>query len=613
MKAAEFLQLLWGDQPSGLIQLWTLSDKRSTYLRNPVGAGVIANGRPDVYTGVALSGQDYGRNRRCKASDTVALAGLWLDLDVNGGPEDKQGVAPSSDAALALAHQHLEPTLVVNSGYGLHAWWLFEKPWRFATPAERDRAAYGSAQWYELHRRDAKRDGWTIDGTHDLARLLRLPGTINGKGGLRASVSVVKTSDRRYSVDELLERAASVGPIGLVAAVDGVEIKPGGTIKNEQLEQLATSHVFARTWEHARSEHPDWTLSEYDLALCSIAARLGWTDQQLADLITTHRVKYGDVSKAGRLDYLQRTIAKVRESQNEQGTEPDAERAETRVTFTAQEWADHILDMLERTDEGAIPVPWAELNQALDGGLRPGELCLVAGYTSHGKSIVVDQMADTAAQHGRRVHIYMTEMTAYQRGLRLLARKSGVPFRTLKRRGLGKAEWAAVMDELRQLPYGCSIVSDWSIEQVVEHIRRERWDLAVIDLIHGFHYHDERDLSKTSSALARAAKGSSTEHRGTAVIAAAHLNDGQMRDVRSPKRPKPGLHSIKGSSSLKQDADVVMFVWQEDDEQGMPTGEGAIWIAKCRQGELGGVKVTLNPVRMRFELTGGDWLREAAA
>jgi replicative DNA helicase len=158
-----------------------------------------------------------------------------------------------------------------------------------------------------------------------------------------------------------------------------------------------------------------------------------------------------------------------------------------------------------------------------------------------------------------------------------------------------------MLAELQTLPYGCSVVADWAVEDVVAHIVENRWDLAVVDLIHGFHYQDERDLSKTSSAIVRAAKASAgPDFAGTTIVCAAHLNDGQMRDQRSPKRPRPGLHSIKGSSSLKQDADTVMFVWGEDDEDGIPGPDGAIWIGKSRQGGMGGMEVSLDSARMEF-------------
>lgn len=51
---------------------------------------------------------------------------------------------------------------------------------------------------------------------------------------------------------------------------------------------------------------------------------------------------------------------------------------------------------------------------------------------------------------------------------------------------------------------------------------------------------------------------------------------------------------------MKQDVDSVMFVWREDDKDGIPEPDGDIWLAKSRDSGLGGVKVTFDPGRMVF-------------
>lgn len=586
MTPGEFLTLLWTERPPGLVQLWTLEGRRSRYIQAPQAADAIAKTNPaDLYTGVAVAHRDHGRHHRATNDQALGIAGVWLDVDVDGGPEGKTGAAPSMADALALTGAILPPTLIVNSGYGLHAWWLFEEPWKFAGFDEQRAAAIAAAQWQKLHRDQVD---YSVDSTHDLARLLRLPGTVNAKGGQQAPVEVIAKGGPRHSRGELLGRCATAGPITL-ATTELADVAVGRDVDAQLIERLMRNPDFEATFAHDRPDKAGWTWSEYDLALCSIAARMGASDQELADVIAYHGAHYSN-AKGQRADYVQRTVAKARAGQSTQ-------REEGQATYTNEQWADHLYDMLNRADDGAIPMPFDQLTEAMDGGLRPGEVCLVAGYTSHGKSVLVDQIADVAAESGSRVHLYMTEMTAYQRGLRMLARRAGVPFRKLKRRDLDAPQWRAITGALNSLPYGCSIVADWNVDQVVDHIRVNKWDLAVIDLVHGFHYTDERDLSKASSAMVRAAKGVDSQ---TAVVAAAHLNDGQMRDQRSNCRPRPGLHSIKGSSSLKQDADVVMFVWQQDSDDGAPSGEGAVWIAKCRQGELRAVKVRLDTGRMRF-------------
>lgn len=607
MNAVEFLRELWGTDPPGWIATWRLETKASSYHRDPGAAGAVLPTERDVYTGVSLAPADLGSKRRTPNAKALAIAGLWADIDVNGGPDDKQGAAPDRDAASELAGELAEPTILVDSGYGLQAWWLFEGgPWRFRTYGEQRVAARAAAQWQKLLREKADRFG--MDYTHDLARILRLPGTINGKGGERVPVRVLETGPR-HERDELLEiagRAGEVNPGYSLGSSHVVSVSCRPDTTPPKLANLINrSPAFRRTWRHERDELP--SMSEHDMALVSIAALAGWSDQELADLIATHRrTQDSSDPKASRIDYVKRTIARVREQAPEPTETAKAPEARRKGTLTKEQWADLIGNQLEAPDDDVIPVPFRGLREPLDGGLRPGQVCLVAGYTSHGKSVVVDQLADHAALSGRRVHLYLTEMTAYARGLRLLARMTRVPFAKLKRRELDPDQWARVVKQLNELPYGISIVSDWTVEDVVADIRENRWDVAVVDLIHGFHYADERDLSKSSSAIVRAAKGSATDgHSGTAIICAAHLNDGQMRDSRSNRRPRPGLHSLKGSSSLKQDADVVLFVWREDNEQGFPDPDGALWVAKNRDGGLGGVDVTFDAVAMEFNEASG--------
>lgn len=600
MNGEGFLTALWGPKPPGFILTWQLSSKASSYLLSPAGASGIPVSSTDVYTGVATSGKKLDKNRRTTNQLAKSIAGVWADIDVNGGPDQKTGAAETKADAIELASSILEPTIIVDSGYGIQAWWLFDGgPWEFKSTDDQQHAAKLTAQWQKLHR---DRADFGLDYTHDLARVMRLPGTMNGKGGERVPVFVLQDDGPRHERDDLFQIAAQAGPVDPGYATFGtqprsvnIELRAGHAPEG-LAALLKRSPAFTRAWEH-QSDLP--SMSERDLAVTSIAALAGWTDQQLADLIAYHRQVNDPADPKGqRQDYVVRTIAKVRDSKD---TEPSSAPLKRDGTLTASEWGDLIRTTLDAPSDGAIALPFDTLTSAMDGGLRPGDLCLVAGWTSHGKSVLVDQIADRAAADGSKVHLYLTEMTAYQRGLRVLARLAGIKFSTLKRRELDQYEREAAMRALTDLPYGCSIVADWTVEDVVAHMRENAWDLAVVDLIHGFHYQDERDLSKTSSVLVRAAKASAgPDHAGTAIVAAAHLNDGQMRDQRSAKRPRPGLHSIKGSSSLKQDADVVMFVHREDDADGRPTVDGSVWLAKCRDGELAGVDVQLDVARMEF-------------
>jgi putative DNA primase/helicase len=119
------------------------------------------------------TGAHLGPYKRPSAQEVAGIFGTWLDLDVK--PPDG---APSIEAALEVAHAIADPTITALSGHGLHAWYLFDQPWLFADDDERRDAENLAWRWQERHREIAD---FHIDPTHDLARLLRVPGTVNTK------------------------------------------------------------------------------------------------------------------------------------------------------------------------------------------------------------------------------------------------------------------------------------------------------------------------------------------------------------------------------------------------------------------------------------------------
>jgi hypothetical protein len=265
-------------------------------------------------------------------------------------------------------------------------------------------------------------------------------------------------------------------------------------------------------------------------------------------------------------------------------------------------------------DTAPIPLPFPALNTATYGGLRPGELVVVAGYTGHGKSVLADMVLDHAAAAGYRCHLYMTEMTLRDRGERLLARRTGVPFGRIRSRNLRDHDRDELRHAIEALDYGATLAADWSVEQVCEDIARCGWDLAVVDLLHGFPYDGERELTAHVKALATAARASTNHGPGTCLLLACHLNDGQMAGRRELGAPKPGKHSLKGASSIRQDADTIILTWLKEDEHGVAGTDGEVWIAKGRNSGGRSVAVELDATNMRFrERTATPTFAEAVA
>jgi putative DNA primase/helicase len=201
MNAASFFHSLYGEEAPGHLVLWTRQDKHAYWLPadDLETAGQLAEQLAityDVYCGVALQDKAaafarWQRNNpdnrgdpttRGYAETAKALPGLWVDVDVQGPAHKAANLPPTKDAALALIREFpLPPTLVVDSGHGLQAWWLFREVWVFETEADRQTAQTLACRFLVTLQANVRTHGWQIDPTADLARVLRPPGTWNRK------------------------------------------------------------------------------------------------------------------------------------------------------------------------------------------------------------------------------------------------------------------------------------------------------------------------------------------------------------------------------------------------------------------------------------------------
>lgn len=309
MNAREFLAELWTDEPGGHIQLWEIATKRSAYIPRPSVIGDTLDGATDIYTGVGLAPEPLGPHVRAKADQVVGIAGLWLDIDIDGPGRKSDGV-PDEMAAVWLAEAILPATLLVDSGYGIHAWHLFgDGPWLFDTAQARKRAGDMAWQWYALHRAYCEGRGWTLGGTHDLARLLRIPGTMNGKHGRSVPVRVIATGPR-HNRRVLARLCAEAGIPEPPPTAGELDLNFDGA--PDWLGPFLGRHPGVQKAFHHDPEHPGWSLSEWDLALATRAADHLADDSDLAALIAAHRIAHGDDKKARRRKYLADTIARAR-------------------------------------------------------------------------------------------------------------------------------------------------------------------------------------------------------------------------------------------------------------------------------------------------------------
>jgi hypothetical protein len=167
-----------------------------------------------------LQAKRLDNKQRGTASSVCALPGLWLDLDIEGSAHAQKNLPRSLEEAMGFVTDlPLAPTAIIHTGNGVHIWWAFAELWVFEDDDDGRRASELAKDWQGLLLKAAKVKGWKLDNTSDLARVLRLPGTLNHKGTEEGSdpqqVRVIEINDAiRYQPDQFMGAIEEEGAAG---------------------------------------------------------------------------------------------------------------------------------------------------------------------------------------------------------------------------------------------------------------------------------------------------------------------------------------------------------------------------------------------------------------
>lgn len=212
---SQFVETVFNRTVDGVIAIWTKQDRQTQFFtrsqEKEMQAYIARKYQThDTYYGVGLlsPGLTVGRG---KVEDVVAIPGVWLDIDIAHEAHKASNYPKTVEEALDIIKEFpLPPTIVVFSGYGLHVYWLFKEPWVLETPEERQVAQQCSADFQKTMQSIFKRKGYKIDNTSDLARVLRVPGTLNHKMDTAVEVEILELDGtKRYNVSDIEQYAVS--------------------------------------------------------------------------------------------------------------------------------------------------------------------------------------------------------------------------------------------------------------------------------------------------------------------------------------------------------------------------------------------------------------------
>jgi len=216
----QWLHLLHHSSP-GLTHLCATGDwTGQTFTRDQLDQALTyitrldAEGREGIYARITTLTTPLEPGRRGGANDTAALPALWADLDLAGPGHAEQGLPPDEEAARQIITTTGLPTpsLWIHSGGGLYPIWLINPP---ATVDQVDLKVLKklSADWQRIIEHAAAKLGWRYGrGVGDLARVLRIPGTVNRKAGLARPCHITTAIGPGHTLPALLTAAAANQP-----------------------------------------------------------------------------------------------------------------------------------------------------------------------------------------------------------------------------------------------------------------------------------------------------------------------------------------------------------------------------------------------------------------
>ena len=266
------------------------------------------------------------------------------------------------------------------------------------------------------------------------------------------------------------------------------------------------------------------------------------------------------------------------------------------------------LDELQST-EGHItglPTGYDQLDQ-MTAGLQKGDLVIVAGRPSMGKTSLAMNIAEHAAISARvPVAIFSMEMSAEQLSFRMISSLGRVNQGHLRTGNFSDEDWhridsaVRVMSEAKVFIDDTPALSPTEVRARARRLAREHGlGLIVLDYIQlmqvsGSSENRATEISEISRNLKALAK-----ELGVPIIALSQLN----RSVEQRTDKRPVMSDLRESGAIEQDADLIAFIYRDEvyNKETLRKGIADIIIAKQRNGPVGDVQLTFLGEYTKFE------------
>ena len=249
----------------------------------------------------------------------------------------------------------------------------------------------------------------------------------------------------------------------------------------------------------------------------------------------------------------------------------------------------------------------------LFGGLRGGDLVILAARPSVGKTALALNIASRAAQLGTSVAFFSLEMSATQLVQRVLSTETRINSKKMQTGQMSTQDWVTLVnasDTLSKLQLWVDDTPSASILEVRAKARRQlrgvepQKGLIIVDYLQLMQPQNTRTESRQVE-IAEISRGLKilAKEMDMPIIALSQLS----RAVESRQGKRPILSDLRESGAIEQDADIVMFLdrslsekeAEQEDRPALNTAD--VIVAKHRNGPTGVVSLAFQSEFTRFD------------
>lgn len=258
-------------------------------------------------------------------------------------------------------------------------------------------------------------------------------------------------------------------------------------------------------------------------------------------------------------------------------------------------------------DVTGTPTGFVDLDRMLSG-MHPGQLIIIAGRPSMGKTALSMNIAEhVAIDYALPVAVFSMEMPGEQLVTRMIGSVGRLDAHRLRTGKLNDEEWPKLTHAVQKMGDAQIFIDEQGALNPIELRARARrlsrqcgqLGLIVVDYLQLMSASMSGENRATEiSEISRSLKGLAKE-LNVPIVALSQLNRGL--EQRPNKRPI--MSDLRESGAIEQDADVILFIYRDEvyNPDSQDKGIAEIIVAKQRNGPIGTVSLTFSGQYTKFD------------